>query len=157
MDKVTFQRTAVPGEQAVLDTILTHYQSRIQGKTVALKVTMDGRITTLDLVGLEQTDRPSGIILDTIRMFMRRLFASLDLQFPKKGDAQGKPWKQRGASLALELMTRFGTAGGTRLEHQLDSISGEGIRITSAGRGSVASGETLEAGTGAMIQITTTG
>ena len=89
-------------------------------------------------------------------MLMRRLFAPLDLQLPKKGDAKGKPWKQKGSPLALELLSRSGTAGGSRLEHEI-SQAGEQVQFTSKGRGMVSAGNALEAGTGAMMKIETSG
>lgn len=155
LDKVVFQGVAVPGEEAALGTILADYQSRLQGKTVALKFKADGRISALDLQGVEKTDKRSGIIVEMLRMMMRRVFAPLDLQLPKKGDAKGKPWKQKGAPMSLELMARFGSAGGTRLEHS-GKQEGEMIRISSVGRGMVSPGQSLEAGTGAMMKIETT-
>lgn len=156
LETLSVQGVALPGEEATLKTIFADYQQRLQGKTVALKVHGDGRILGLDLKGVEKTDKRSGIILDTIRMLMRRLFAPLDFQLPKKGDAKGKPWKQKGSPLALELLSRFGTAGGTRLEHQLNA-AGEKMRLTSQGRGMVSPGNSLEAGTGAMMKIETSG
>jgi hypothetical protein len=124
LDKVTLQGAALPGEAAALTRILADYQQRLQGKTVVLKVHDDGRIIALDLRGLAKTDKRSGIILDNVRMLMRHLFAPLDLQLQKKGDAKGKPWKQKGSPLALELLSRSGTVGGSRLEHEV-SQTGE--------------------------------
>jgi hypothetical protein len=157
LDKVTLQGVAVvPEDTETLTRILEDYQKRIQGKTVALKVHDDGRIIELDLRGVEKTDKRSGIILDNVRMLMRRLFAPLDLQLPKKGDAKGKPWKQKGSPLAFELLSRSGTAGGSRLEHEV-SQAGELVQITSQGRGMVSAGSALEAGTGGMMKIETSG
>jgi hypothetical protein len=156
LDKIVFQGVSVPGEEAALGTVLADYQSRLEGKTVALRFKADGRISDLDLKGVEKTDKRSGIILETLRMMMRRVFSPLDLQLPKKGDAKGKPWKQKGTPMSLELMARFGTAGGTRLEHTAQQ-EGEMVRIRSQGRGMVSPGQSLEAGTGAMMKIQTTG
>jgi hypothetical protein len=157
MEKISFQGVAVAGEETALQAILTDYQSKAQGKTVAMKMNADGRITALELEGLEKTDKRSGLILDTVQMLMRRLFAPLDLQLPKNGDAGGKPWRQKGSPMALELLTRFGTAGGSRIEHRVGSTSGQSISISSTGRGMVSPGDSLEAGTGAMMKIQTTG
>ena len=157
VQSVSFQGVAIPGDEAALGKILEDYTARLDGKTVQLMVTADGRITSLDLLGVEKTDKRSGIIEDTIRMLMRRLFAPLDVQLPKDGLSKGKPWRQKGAPLAMELLTRFGTAGGSRLEHSVASTSGSLIQIESTGRGSVTPGEALEAGTSSMMKIETTG
>ena len=156
VDDIQFSAVAVPGEEAALSSIMSDYQQRMTGKSVVLEVKGDGRITGLDLKGVEKTDKRTGLIIETIRMMMRRVFAPMDLQLPKKGDAKGKPWKQKGAPLSLELMTRFGTAGGTRLEHTAQQ-DGPLLRVTSQGRGMVSSGQSLEAGTGAMMKIETSG
>jgi hypothetical protein len=154
LQRVSIQGASLAGEEAALGMILADYERRLKGQTVHLKVHSDGRILALDIKGLEKTDKRSGVILSTLNLLMRRLFAPLDLQLPKKGVEQAKPWKQRGHPMALELMSHTGTAGGSRIEHRLVTAGGE-IRILSEGRGVVSPGDALEAGTGAMMKMET--
>jgi len=157
LDHIAFQGRAVNGEADALQGIYSQYSTMLKGKTLEMTIADNGRVTSLNLVDMEKTDARGGEMLESIRQHLRRLFASLDLQLPKNGDDKGKSWRHRGSPMVLELMTRFGTAGGMALEHQVTGQADEIYDIGSKGRGSVTSGDTLEAGAGTLMRIETEG
>jgi hypothetical protein len=157
VDGITFQGRSATGTGEALQAIFNEYQSMLANAAVELSIADNGRITGLKMDGVEKTDARTGEMLETLHLVFRRLFAPMDLQLPKNGDAKGKSWRQRGSPMALELMTRFGTAGGMVLDHEVTAQDGAMFDIGSKGRGGVTSGDTLEAGAGALMRIQTTG
>ncbi len=157
LDEIAFGGHAAGDDAEALKAIFEQYKDMLNGATIALTVADSGRVSALKLVGPLKSDARSGQMIETLHLFMRRLFSPLDLQLPKNGDAKGKKWRHRGAPMALELLTRFGTAGGIVLEHEVTGQADALIDIKSEGRGSVTSGDTLEAGAGALMRIETTG
>jgi len=157
LDEVAFGGHA-PGDDAeALKAIFAQYKEMLSGASVSLTITDTGRVSAMKLVGPTKSDARTGQMLETLHLFLRRLFSPLDLQLPKNGDDKGKKWRHRGAPMALELLTRYGTAGGIVLEHQVTGRTDALVDVSSSGRGSVTSGDTLEAGAGSLMRIESTG
>lgn len=157
VDEFSFDGHASRSKDVELKRIFEQYAALLRGATVELTILDNGRVKALVVDGPEKSDALSGKMLETCQLFVRRLFSPLDLQLPKDGDPKAKPWRQRGSPMALELLTRFGTAGGLVLRHEVTGQDGSIYDIRSQGRGSVTSGDTLEAGAGALMGIQTTG
>ena len=79
---------------------------------------------------------------------MRRAMSPLSVALPRGGEDPGKSWKLRGMHAGFELMSLYGTAGGTRFDYQVEEWSGQEAFITGMGRGSVGTNLEMEAGSG---------
>lgn len=152
LDRVLMGGVAYSDEQAELEQIHAEYVQRLTGARIQVDVGRDGRVLGLDLEGAERVDERMAHILELQRLLLRRAFAPLDLGLPPKGVARPK-WKQKGVPLLFELMTAYGTAGSTKLEHTLEGTEGGVARISSFGRGTVASGMDLEVNAGQMVNM----
>ncbi|MCB9776948.1 MAG: hypothetical protein H6742_00115 [Alphaproteobacteria bacterium] len=153
LDRVALAGAAYPGDQDDLDAILAEYGRLMTGQVVQLVVSDDGRITTVDLEGVGKQDDRMAEIHEAQRQLLRRAFAPLDLGLPRKGVAKARGWKQKGQPLMFELMTAYGTAGGSTMGHELGDEQGGGVVITSFGRGNVGTGLDFELGAGQMINL----
>ncbi len=139
LDKVLVGGQAFPGDEDELAAILDEYQELLQGKQLQLSVAADGRITLVDLEGIERVDERTGIIIEHLRQLMRRAVTPLDLGLPKKGALQDE-WKQKGSPLLFELFTAYGTSGGRVMKNHLESQDGKLAVISTMGRANVATG-----------------
>lgn len=152
LDEVLMGGVAYASDQAELEKIQAEYVEMLKGATVQLQIAKDGRISGLDLEGAERVDERMAIILEHQRLLLRRAFAPLDLGLPKKGERDSE-WKQKGVPLLFELMSAYGTAGGSKLVHTLEGSEGGVSTITSFGRANVASGIDLEVGAGQIVNM----
>ena len=154
IETVALHGVAVPGEEAALDRILAESVALLEGKSIQLSVAADGRIRKLDFDGIYADDSRVGAMIEGMRQMMRRVFAPMDVQLPKNGDANGKSWKQKGSPLAMELLTTQGTSGGVVMKHRVIEGGEEGrVLYTTEGRGSVAEGANMEAGTTSVMKV----
>ena len=112
IDDATLRGKAVPGEEALLKSIMEADQERLKGAIVTLSVGPDGRIRALDLMASGTPNGRMAQIMENLRQMVRRAFSPLDVQLPKRGDDKGKKWSQKGTPMAMELMTNQGTSGG---------------------------------------------
>jgi hypothetical protein len=157
IDDATLRGKALPGEEALLKSIMEADQERLKGALVTLSVGPDGRIRSLDLVASGTPNGRMAQIMENLRQMVRRAFSPLDVQLPKRGDDKGKKWSQKGTPMAMELMTEQGTSGGIVMKHRVSGTDGALVRIETTGRGTVSEGSMMEAGTSAMIHLTAKG
>lgn len=135
-------------DRAPAERILEDWDGMLTGATVEIVLWSDGRVRSVDLedVTLRDQNRQTNNIVETQRFLLARAFAALDLQLPKKGDDKGrKVWTQR-ESLVLGLPTSMGTMGSAVIDHAITATEGTVVEITTRGRGTVASGETVSVG-----------
>lgn len=144
---------AAQGEQEALDRAMQENAEILDKAQVKLEIGEDGRLNTVSLTGLEQTDERMGYIRELLRQLVRREVAPLDLQMPKEGDDQGKSWKQTGTPLAVELLSTAaptwsgtgrgqapisgGVAGGLALKNAVAARVGSAVAINTEGEGNV--------------------
>jgi hypothetical protein len=104
----------------------------------------DGRVSSIDLEGLDRRNRRMQDIGAHQRQVAMRALAPFNLQFPKKGDDQGRgQWIQRDA-IAMTYPSREGSMGGATITHGIHEQAGlpEGQTfIVSHGEGTVSSAE----------------
>ncbi len=149
IDEIAIQGGAyTPDEQERLDTIFTEYSALMSTATVQLVQRADGRLRSVDLEGIDKSDERMSEIHESLRLLMRRLFAPLDIQLPKKGSAEvGETWKHKGGAVALELFSKYGTFGGSSVTYTLAAAEGGMATVTSEGRGNIgvsSTGATME-------------
>lgn len=153
VEKAELKGEAVPGEQPRLDTVLAEYSASLADGTLVLEVAKDGRITAVELRGLESKEERSAHINELLRQVARRAVAPLDVEMPKNGEDPGKPWKQGGTPLAAELFVNAapvwsgagssttpmagGVSGGLSLKHSATGRDASGVKFTTEGKGNV--------------------
>ncbi len=157
IESVSLHGVAVPGDEEAQERVLAASVGLLDKKDIHLKVGADGRIRKLDIVGVYADDSRMGAMIEGLRQMLRRVFAPMDLQLPNNGDPKGKEWKQKGSPLALELLTAQGTSGGVIMKHRVISERSGGVLYQTEGRGSVAEGSNMEAGTTSFMKVTTEG
>lgn len=147
---------AFEGEQDKLNSIFAEYTEILSEADVQLEWTKQGRIKTVDLEGFSKRNDREQIRYEYLRLLVQRAVAALEVELPKSGDAS-KKWRQKGSPLALRLPTRFGTAGGVRLEHEVTVDNGPQVSIQSVGRGTVSSGQSIDAGVDNAVSLSSLG
>lgn len=153
LDRVALAGKAFTGDQEDLDAVFAEYVGLMQGQTMQLLIGSDGRVLTVDLEGVDKRDERMARIHEDQRQLLRRALTPLDLGLPKKGDPKSGTWKQKGTPLLFQLMTAYGTAGGSVMKHTLEATEGDQAIISSAGRGNVATGLDIELGAGQTVNM----
>ncbi len=88
-----------------------------------------------------------------MRLLLKQTFAALDLDLPKKGEADG-PWNES-ASLTMGIPSLGGYFGDTSVNHAVVETEPPNVIIESQGRGAVAIGEAaVTTPEGAMVERT---
>ena len=121
-----------------LNAILLEYGSMLTGATLQIELGVDGRIKVVDLEGVDKADERQREIHEKLRLIMRRMVAPLDLQLPKKGEAEsGDSWKHKNSAIAFEIFSKYGTLGGSVLKYSVLSDGPEEVVLTSEGHGNI--------------------
>jgi hypothetical protein len=110
----------------------------------------------VDLEGISKRNDREQTRFEYLRLLIQRAISALEVELPKNGDAS-KKWRQKGSPLAMRLPTRFGTAGGVRLEHEVTGQNGSQVAIQSVGRGTVSSGQSIESGANNAVSMSLLG
>lgn len=154
----TLERVELGGQARASDeqahaAILTEYQQALQGQVAQVYVSADGRIGTIDLEGVGKEDDRQAQIHETLRQLLRRVLAPLDLGMPRKGDPKSGTWRQKGTPLLFQLLTDYGTAGGSVMKHTLTGREGSLALIESEGRGNLSTGLDFELNASQMVNM----
>ncbi len=146
------------GEQARLDAILAEYMDLLQKATIVVDFTPTGRIQLVDVEGIPRNTEREKLIREYLRLLLQRAFSALEIELPKDGEVPAGSWRQKGNPLSMRLPTRYGTAGGVRLHHEVVGKKGDLLVISSVGRGTVHPGSAMESGAdrGVNMSVTST-
>lgn len=153
LEQVALGGSARHSDEQAHTTILAEYQQALQGRTLQVDIAADGRIGTVDLEGVDKDDDRQAQIHETLRQLMRRVLAPLDLGLPRKGDPKSGTWRQKGTPLLFQLLTEYGTTGGSVMKHTLTGREGSLALISSEGRGNLSTGLELELNAGQMVNM----
>ena len=145
------------GEQEKLDAILTEYMDRLQEATIVVDYTHTGRVQLVDVEGIPRTSDREKLIHEYLRLLLQRAFAALEVELPKDGEVPAGTWRQKGNPLSMRLPTRYGTAGGVRLHHEVVGREGDLLVLSSVGRGIVHPGSALESGADRGVNMSVIG
>jgi hypothetical protein len=154
---VEFSGKAWEGEQEKLDAILSEYVDMLQEATIVVDYTPTGRIKLVDVEGIPRESEREKLIQEYLRLLLQRAFAALEIELPKNGTVPAGPWRQKGNPLSMRLPTRYGTAGGVRLHHEVVGREGDLLVLNSVGRGTVHPGSALESGADRGVNMSVTG
>ena len=126
VDDVALRAAALPGDQATPDrpSVLQPVLNELDGKLTAAKVQIglrkDGRITMVDIEGLERSNRRIGQMNEILRQVISRAIAGLDLELPE-GGVSTPSWTQRSSQLMV-APNQVGTFGGTETVHRVFQV-----------------------------------
>lgn len=125
-------------ERERVNEILQEYTELITYEHVEMIFGADGRMKSIDVEGVPKNDERAREIQELLRLFMRRMFVPFEHQLPRRGSAEvGQTWAHRGTAANIEVFSKFGTIGGTRVEYTL-AESTDGVHaIASSGYGTV--------------------
>ncbi|MEZ4241499.1 MAG: hypothetical protein R3F59_36185 [Myxococcota bacterium] len=138
LDDVALSAEALPQEAGKLQPILTELDDMLTGAVVQLVVNRDGRITNIDLEGLERRNRRMGAINENLRLVLTRAFAGLDFELPD--DPALEQWAEYDSWL-MRAPAADGSAGSSQVVHQLADKQGGFATFVSAGRAVIVPGE----------------
>ena len=144
IEDISLQATSLPGDMKNLPKVLEDLDAKLSGASIQLEVSMDGRVRSIDLEGIDKKRRRLTEIVETMRLVLARAIAPLDLQMPKKGSDGGTgAWIQK-QTLVTGFPSGLGTMGQVKTQHQIMSEDGETIKIQSSGNGIAGSGRMVE-------------
>jgi len=147
---------AFPGEQANLDEIFVEYAGLLNNAYLQVDMRLDGRVGGIDLAGFSKDNDREQLRYEYLRLLVSRAFSGLELQMPANGDGTF-PWRQGGSPLTMRLPTRFGTAGGVRVTHEVMGVEGDIVSIQSIGEGTVSSGQSIDSGMNNAVMMSMIG
>ena len=140
-------------DQDKLNTALASYAAELEAATPQLTVREDGRLTTVDLDGVDQASKRDAFRAEVLRQLVRRALSPLDVQLPKGGVDPGKPWNLGGTPLAAELFPASapvwvgegssaapmsgGVSGGLRVPLSVSRREGAVVVIAGEGKGTI--------------------
>jgi hypothetical protein len=119
-----------PGNQKVLESIV----ARLQGQSVLLRVTQDGRVLTVDLPGLPAGTRRESDSREILRRVVFDLVAGFHLRRP--ADWQGG-WQEKNTVL-LRAPTQPGSSGLSQVTHSVVVVEGTTV-VQAEGEGTFTS------------------
>ena len=127
-----------PREREMIDSIMREYVELMTFEHVGLRFSEDGHLRTVSIQGVPKNDERAREVSETLRLFMRRLFSAFETQIPRRGEASvGQEWKHKGSVAALEVFSKYGTVGGTRVNYEaVEDVDGVMV-IASSGYGTV--------------------
>jgi hypothetical protein len=140
---VALRAAALPGDQAapgrlsVLDPILAELDTKLTGARLQFSLRTDGRVTSVDVEGLQHTERRIGQMNENLRQVFARLIAGFDLELPKNGSAPSGVWSQRSSQL-MAAPNQVGSLGGSETLHRVYHIVDPQVVIQSSGKGMIA-------------------
>ena len=147
--KAELQGVGFQGEQYELDMIFEEYKAMLEESAVVdLIFTHEGRLKSVDLEGLDTSNRRTSEIAEDLRQLMARAFATLDVELPKDGVAPEGAWKQKGSPRIFDLPSaQQGTVGAKDYFHEVAGTEGSVITLQHSGQGTVAEGSSMDGGT----------
>ncbi|MEL6348287.1 MAG: hypothetical protein AAFV53_34575 [Myxococcota bacterium] len=130
-------------QQEALDGIHQEYTQLLSDARVEVTFKSDGRINLVDLENVPKDNERGRVVHENLRQLMRRVFAPLDLQLPRKGSvATGDTWKHKSGSMTMELLNSTATIGGTVLKYEAGPID-QVVPVIGEGYGTVGAGSTV--------------
>lgn len=143
IDDLALGALAIAPDAGRLDPIVAEWDTVLTGATVELALQSNGRIKVLDLEGVPKGNDRLSEIQETMRQVLRRAFALIDLELPKKGDDKGRGEWRQGTALAMEFPTAVGTLGSAALQHRITGTNDGVVTLSTAGKGTIGSAETV--------------
>ena len=155
IDDVRLVAAPVRSEIGRLLPILDEMDAALLQATVELTLTRNGRLRGLSLQGMDDRLRRLRQIQESLRQVLLRAYASLDLTLPKKGDDEGRTWRDA-TSRSMGFVTNTGTYGKAELSSKVMSQEGDIVQIDTTGAGVMVPGDDQAVTTpeGAMVPRT---
>jgi hypothetical protein len=137
LDDVALSAAAYPADEGLVQKILDVVDQDLTGAQVQLQMHDDGRLSNIDLEGLDRRNPRAGRINENLRQIVTRAFAGLDFELPTDHELA---WPQYQAWL-MRAPSSTGSSGGAEVVHrEIDRADGF-VHVMSAGRGVIYPGE----------------
>jgi len=120
--------------KAIIDEI----QQKLEGASVQLQVKKDGRVTNIQLEGVEWRNRREQANLETLRQLLKRMIVGYDMKLRKNNFLSTGQWVEYQSPL-LELPGSVSTSAAGMIIHQLDRYKGH-LVVQTVGKGSMKMG-----------------
>lgn len=139
IDNVGLQASAyTPDKQDAVDAIMDEYMALMEDAQAQVEFGTDGRIRLVDIEGIDKRDERMRNVHEYIRLIVRRGFAPMDIQLPRKGVAEvGDKWKRKTGAATFEMFSRFGTVGGSLIKYEVTDVTDGRVSVTHSGRGNI--------------------
>ena len=132
-----------PSAPGVLAPFAQELDGLYTGKPVELVVKNDGRITSFEVQGLDETNRRINQVHQPFREMLRRAFATLEVRLPRRGsDGGAGTWREVG-TMAMQLPSTTGTMGRANVVWTVDSAEDGMVSMSSAAEGIIGTGEMI--------------
>ena len=118
-------------------SILKEMHGRMNGKSLQLQVTKNGRISNIHLEGLEDRSSKERSINESCRQLLMRMLAGFDMKLRKTNFLKTGQWVEYNSPLFDLPGASRANMGGALIVHQLDPYKGH-IVVQTVGKGSVA-------------------
>ncbi|MFT6376354.1 MAG: hypothetical protein ACJARS_003011, partial [bacterium] len=125
------------GDQGNLSVVLREIDDRLTASHLQVTLKKDGRITAVDLEGIDRRNRRLSQNAEQLRLLMVRALAGLDFRFANNAQDEASGWPQFDSQLMKAPYNR-GSQGSGQLVHRVRRQEGNDWIVDSAGRGSAA-------------------
>ena len=140
IERLGLQVVAWRGDQNRIernDSILKEIHSRMAGKTLQMQVTKNGRVSNIQLEGIDARNSKERAINESCRQLLMRLVAGFDMKLRRQNFLKTGQWVEYNSPLFDLPGASRANMGGALVVHQLDPYKGH-IVVQSVGKGSVA-------------------
>lgn len=140
-DDLTVRVDQAPAEPGIMDGFAKELDELYSGKEVQLDFRRDGRIRSVTIEGVDESNRRVDQIHEPFREMLKRAFAPLELRLPRKGDDGGEgSWSETG-TMAMQFPSLTGTVGRADVTFTLGAPDGDVSPVTVSGQGVLGTGD----------------
>lgn len=135
IDDISLIGAGMVGDQGNLTEVLTEIDERLADSTLQVTLRRDGRISSVDLEGVDRRNRRLSQNAEQLRLILVRALSGLDIRFADTAEDEAAGWPQFDGQLMKAPYSR-GSQGGGQIVHRVRRKEGAQWLIDSAGRGS---------------------
>ncbi len=147
MDDLSIRFDPDPTDEGPLAAFAQELDDTFTGHDVLFTMLRDGRIRALEIEGVDKFQRRIDQFHEDYRQMLLRVFATLELRLPRKGDDRGIGVWENVGGLQIGFASQYGTVGRATVDYRLMSEEAGQVQLETSGGGVVGTGEvTLVAG-----------
>lgn len=145
IDDISLIGAGMTGDQGNLAEVLQEIDTRLSDAYLQVTLKRDGRISAVDLEGIDRRNRRMSQNAEHLRLLLVRALSGLDFRFAKKASDEETGWPQFEGLLMKVPYTR-GSQGSSQTVNRVRRREGSLWVIDSEGRGSAAPGSDQASG-----------
>lgn len=135
IDDASFKAQAYGKNPKNVVEVLEEMDATVTKAKLQIQVTNDGRVSNIDLEGVEGRNQRENNILETIRSILSRSFSGFHMRLRKINPLNTGQWVEYDSPI-MKMPSVTATTGSSMLVHQLDEYKGHHV-VQSVGRGSI--------------------